>query len=212
MTSWRVGSGLATVCEDDPRMCSAWPWPRVRRAVLRACTWLELAAGVGEVDEAGMAVLCLQPPRLRDAPRLVVAFAGFMAAGIVLASVLDAIWSPLLWFYGLALVALCARVGLNRWRDRAVRRALDEAEPADAWYLHNFARHPEHRGAGWALLAQVLARADCQEWTIYLDTVVPDLVEYYARAGFEVAAIVPAAYEGKDVVVTRMVRPPLKPV
>src|SRR5437763_1115075 len=39
-------------------------------------------------------------------------------------------------------------------------------------------------------------------WTVYLDTVVPRLVEYYARAGFDVVAAVATTYAGEDVVVT----------
>lgn len=208
MKAWRVGSQLVTMCEDSPRMRAAWPWPRLRRAVLGASAWLELAGGVGEVDEAHTAVLCLQPPRLRDAPRLVGALGAFMLAGVVVASTLQALWPPLLWAYGLALAALCARAGWNTWADRAVRQRLDEAKPGEGWYLHNFARHPDHKGAGWALLARALDRADSQGWTVYLDTVVPRLVEYYGRAGFEVVTTVAATYAGEDVVVTRMVRPP----
>src|SRR5947209_9092281 len=78
---WRVGSGLVTRCENSARMRAAWPWPRLRRGVLGASASLELAGGVGEVDEAGTAVLCLQPPRLRDAPRLVGVLGVFMLAG-----------------------------------------------------------------------------------------------------------------------------------
>lgn len=208
MKGWRVGSGLVTMCDDSPRMRAAWPWPRVRRAVLRGSAWLELAGGVGEVDDAGTAVVCLQPPRVRDAPRMIGAVGGFMVVLVVVASTLDAIWPPLLWLCALALAALCGRVGWNTWTERAVRRRLDEAKPPDAWYLHNFARHPDHKGAGWVLLARVLDRADARGCTIYLDTVVPRLVEFYAAAGFEVVAAVPATYAGENVVVTRMVRPP----
>lgn len=208
MKGWRAGSGLVTMCDDSPRMRAAWPWPRARRAVLRTSAWLELAGGVGEVDEAATAVVCLQPPRLRHAPRLLVAVAAFMAANLVVASVLDAIWSPLLWLYVLALGALCGRVRWNTRTDRAVRKRLDEVKPAGGWYLHNFARHPDHKGAGWALLARLVDRADVHRWTLYLDTTVPRLVEYYAQAGFEVAATVGATYAGEEVVVTRMVRRP----
>src|SRR5438270_10320210 len=114
---WRVDSGLVTRCENSARMRAAWPWPRLRRGVLGASAWLELAGGVGEVDDAQTAVLCLQPPRLRDAPRLVGALGVFMVAGVVVASTLYAIWPPLLWAYAVALAALCARAGWNAWTD-----------------------------------------------------------------------------------------------
>ena len=131
-----------------------------------------------------------------------------MAGNLVVASVLDAIWSPLLWLYILALSALCGRVRWNTRADRAVRKRLDEVKPAGGWYLHNFARHQDHKGAGLVLLGRVLDRADAHGSTIYLDTVVPRLVEYYAAAGFEVVAAVSATYAGEKVVVTRMVRLP----
>jgi hypothetical protein len=113
----------------------------------------------------------------------------FMVVLVVVASTLDAIWPPLLWLS--ALPKLCCAVvwGEPRGVERAVPRRLD-----GAWYLHIFARHPDHKGAGWVHLARVLDRADAWGWTIYLDTVVPRLVEYYAAAVFEVLAAVPATY------------------
>lgn len=167
-----------------------------------------VAGGMGYVDEAGTAVLCLSPPRLRDAPRALATLGAFMAGGAVAGSILHAVWPPLLWLFVAALGALSARAGFNHWRDRAVRKALDEAKPAGAWYLHNFAADAGHKGAGWALLVQVLDRSDREQRTLYLDTVASPLVAYYERAGFAVVVEVGATYAGEDLVVTRMVRRP----
>ena len=209
MSGWRVGSRLVSRCGDSPRMRAAWPWRPVRLAILRASAWLELAGGLGEVDEDETAVVCLAPPpRLRYAPRLLAGLVAFLVASIVVLVLISAVWAPLLAVYGAAAVGLFGRSVLKQWRDRAVSAELHRAQPAGGWYLHNVARHPDHPGAGRALLERVVQRADAEGRTLYLDTVVPRLVEYYGEFGFEVAATVEARYDGEVVQIVRMVRRP----
>ena len=63
-----------------------------RRTVVRASAWLELVAGLGQVDSAGEAVLCLVPPR---PPLRLVAVMGAVAVPLAVVLVaLGLLWWP----------------------------------------------------------------------------------------------------------------------
>lgn len=208
MKAWAASRLVADHSADSARLRHAWPWRPLRHGLVRLGAWAELAAGTGAVDEAGSAVLCLSPRRVRDVPGLRRRLAlGLGAAGFG-GLLLRAYAAPVFVLFLAAIVALCARAGLNGWRDRGVARVLRAAKPRRGWYLHNFVRHPDHKGAGGRLLALTLAEADERGRTIYLDTTVARLVDYYRGYGFMVVATAPTTYAGELVVVTRMVRLP----
>ena len=207
--AWAQASSLVTRrFGDSARMRAAWPWRPLRHGVLWASTWLALAGGLGRVDGAATAVVCLEPPRLRQAPRLVAVLVGCMAAGAGAARLLALLWPPLVVALALGLLGFCVRARWASWRDRSVAVKLRKAKPEGGWLVHNFAGDATCPGAGRVLLDAVCADADARRRVLYLDTVVPRLVEYYRQAGFEVAVSVPAVYAGEAVVVTRMVRRP----
>lgn len=79
-------------------------------------------------------------------------------------------------------------------------------KPATGWYLHNFVGDQRQPGAGRKLLAAICADADRRSRTLYLDTSVPQLVDYYLEFGFEVVAEAPMAARGRAWTVFRMVR------
>ena len=108
--AWAQGSSLVTRrCGDSARMRAAWPWRPLRHGVLWASTWLALAGGVGRVDAGGAAVVCVEPPRLRHAPRLLAVLVTFMVAGAGAGWVLALVWPPLVGALALGLLAFCAR-------------------------------------------------------------------------------------------------------
>ena len=147
-----------------------------RRAVVRASAWLELAAGLGRVDPAGEAVLCLVPPR--PPLRLVAVMAG---VAVVLAAALVGLglwWWPALVAVASAAVLAGVAGALSVWRSRRARWRLRRARPGGAWCLRNFAS--ARPGAGRALLERVCAEADQEGRALWLDTAAPRLVEYYA--------------------------------
>lgn len=190
--AWALSGLVAECCGDG------------RRAVVRASAWLELVAGLGQVDSAGEAVLCLVPAR---PPLRLVAVMGAVAVLVAVALVaLSSLW----WPTTVVLLSAAGVVGgagaLSLWRSRQARRRLRQALPAGAWCLRNFAS--ARPGAGRALLHQVCAEADREVRVIYLDTAAPQLVEYYARSGFEVAATELVCRRGRRVRLYRMVRRP----
>ncbi len=208
--AWRVGSSLVTRrCGDSARMRAAWPWAPLRHGALWVSTWMELAAGWGRMDDNGAAVLCLEPPQLRQALRMVVVMAGVMVAGGLAGGIIAVIWPPLVVAIVVGLALVCARARWFSWRCRGVNRQLRQARPAGGWNIHNFAGDPDRRGAGRALLDAVCDEADRRRRVLYLDTVVPRLVEYYGECGFEPTAQVAAQFAGEDLVITRMVRQPI---
>ena len=175
-----------------------------RRAVVRASAWLELVGGVGHVDPAGEAVLCLVPPR--PPLRLVALMAGVAVVLAVPLVGLGLLWWPALLVVvsaaGLAGVAGAVSLG----RSRTARRRLRRARPGGAWCLRNFAS--ARPGAGRALLERVCVEADHEGRVLWLDTAAPRLVEYYARSGFEVAAAEVVHRRGEPLRLYRMVRRP----
>jgi GNAT superfamily N-acetyltransferase len=167
-----------------------------------------MAGGLGRLAADGSAALCLEPPRLRNAPRYVVVLAFFLAALAAAVISLFMLWPPLATVPYLLVLLV---VGQGTWGVRGhgmVRRKLRAARTSGAWLVCNFAGDPQRRGAGRPLLEAVCAEADRRGWVLYLDTVVPRLVEYYAEVGFEEVLAVPARYAGEDLTVWRMVRPP----
>ena len=180
----------------------------VRHAVLWASTWLELAGGLGRMAEDGSAVLCLEPPRLGDSARFAAVLVAITVGAFAVVVVAAGIWPPLAVPPFVAVVALVGRERWCAWRERGVRRRLRAAKPAGAWLLCNFAADATRPGAGRRLLEAVCAEADGRGRAIYLDTVVPHLVEYYAGFGFEERAAVAGQYAGERVTIYRLVRPP----
>ncbi len=104
--AWALSGLVAERCGDR------------RRAGLHANAWLELVAGLGQVDTAGEAVLCLVPPR---PPLRLLAVMG--AVAILLAVVL-VILGVLWWPAAVVLLSAAGLVGgagaLNLWRCRQV--------------------------------------------------------------------------------------------
>lgn len=209
---WAVCASLVTRrCGDSARMRAAWPWRRVRHGALWVSTWLELAGGLGRLYDNGAAVLCLQPPRLRSAGRLVAVLGAVMVAGGSIGGALALVWPPLVAAPVVALGLFCTHAQRFSWRHRVLNRQLRDALPAGAWHLHNFAADPGRPGAGRVLLEEVCAEADRRGWVLYLDTVVARLVDYYGEAGFAVVAVAAAWYAGETLTITRMVRVPASP-
>lgn len=207
--TWSAASSLVVRrCGDSARLRATWPWAAVRHAVLWASTWLELAGGLGRMTEDGGAVLCLEPPRLRDSARFAAVLVATMVSAFALVVVAAGIWPPLAVPPFVAVVALVGRERWCAWRERGVRRRLRAAKPAGAWLLCNFVADAARPGAGRRLLEAVCAEADGRGRTMYLDTVVPRLVEYYAGFGFEERAAAAGQYAGERVTVYRLVRPP----
>jgi hypothetical protein len=167
---------------------------------------MAMAGGLGRVADGGGAALCLEPPRLRDAPRYALVLALFLAALAAAVVGLYLVWPPLATTPYLVVLLV---LGQGLWGMRGhgtVRRRLREARPNGAWLVCNFSGNPQRPGAGRPLLEMVCAEADERRRVLYLDTVVPRLVEYYAELGFKEAVAVPARYAGEDLTVWRMVR------
>ncbi|MEA2825726.1 MAG: hypothetical protein QOG43_165 [Actinomycetota bacterium] len=204
---WASASSLVTRrCGDGARLRAAWPWAWVRRPALWVTTWMAMAGGLGRVADGGGAALCLEPPRLRDAPRYALVLALFLAALAAAVVGLYLVWPPLATTPYLVVLLV---LGQGLWGMRGhgtVRRRLREARPNGAWLVCNFSGNPQRPGAGRPLLEMVCAEADERRRVLYLDTVVPRLVEYYAELGFKEAVAVPARYAGEDLTVWRMVR------
>ncbi len=161
-------------------------------------------AGLGRANPGGEAVLCLVP---RRPPLRLVAVMGAVAILLAVAIVaLGLLW----WPAAVVLLSAAAMAGgagaLSLWRCRKARQRLRQARPAGAWCLRNFAS--ARPGAGRALLHEVCAEADRQSRVVYLDTAAAQLVEYYARSGFEVVATEVVCRGGRDVRLYRMVRRP----
>ena len=180
----------------------------MRHAVLWASTWLELAGGLGRMAEDGSAVLCLEPPRLRDSARFAAVLVATMASAFAVVVVAAGIWPPLAVPPFVAVVALVVRERWCAWMERGVRRRLLAAKPAGGWLLCNFVADAARPGAGRRLLEAVCAEADGRGRTMYLDTVAPRLVDYYAEFGFEERAVAAGQYAGERMTVYRLVRPP----
>jgi ribosomal protein S18 acetylase RimI-like enzyme len=88
-------------------------------------------------------------------------------------------WLRLVWGQGFAVV--------SRWSE--VSRQLREHHPGQPhWYLATLGVEPpaSRRGAGGALLAELVARVDEDRARAYLETDRPELAPFYGRAGFEV--------------------------
>ena len=137
--TWSAASSLVVRrCGNSARLRATWPWAAVRHAVLWANTWLELAGGLGRMSEDGSAVLCLEPPRLRDSARFAAVLVATMVGAFALVVVIAGIWLPLAVPLFVAVVALVGRERWCAWRERGVRRRLRATKPEDAWLLSNF--------------------------------------------------------------------------
>jgi ribosomal protein S18 acetylase RimI-like enzyme len=69
-----------------------------------------------------------------------------------------------------------------------LRPHVERDMPSDAWYLPSLAVEPsmQRRGAGSALLGEMIPRLDAEGRAIFLDTAKAANVLYYQRFGFEV--------------------------
>lgn len=205
---WRLSALVASRCDDSERLRACWPRPRLRRAVCRFAVLLELTAGLGVAGEGGHAVLCLTPPRRVGTARLVAVVGAVALATAVALGTVMVLWWPL----GLAALASWALVLVpalrSAWRWRGVDRRLRASRPEGGWHLHNFAGDSRYRGAGAQLLWAVCAEADRRGRTLYLDTSVRQLIDYYRGFGFETAAEEAMAARGETWAVFRMVRLP----
>lgn len=205
--AWKLSGLVAARCDASPRMMAAWPWPVVRRTIIRLATWLELAGGLGIADVHGTAVLCSSPPRLRDRVRLVLVMGAVVLVGAAGAMAILIVWWPLLVVAAAAWLVVMAPASLLAWRCREPERRLRSARPVGGWCIRNFAADTGHRGAGRNLLAAVCAKADDDGRVLYLDTSAPQLVGYYRQFGFAVVAS-EALRSGHHVwTVFRLVRP-----
>ncbi len=202
---WALSILVAERCGDHPRLQACFRRRRVRTGLVAAGVWLELAGGLGRVEERGRAVLCLVPSRLP--PRFVAVVIGVGLVGTVPLYAVAILWWPL------ALAAVVAGgaavvAGLRLvWANRSGAHQLREAKPPGGWQVRNFAADPAHPGAGAALLKQVCAEADDARRVLYLDTTPARLVEYYEDFDFEPRAVVAMGWGPGPATVTRMVRP-----
>ncbi len=202
---WALSILVAERCGDHARLQACFRRRRVRTGLVAAGVWLELAGGLGRVEERGRAVLCLNPPR--PPARFVAVVVAAELAGIVPLVVLGTLWWPLAAAVILGVLAALMPALRLRWACGSGNRRLREAKPPGGWQVRNFAGDPAHPGAGAALLKQVCAEADDERRVLYLDTTPARLVEYYEDFDFEPRAMVAMGWGPGPATVTRMVRP-----